>query len=202
MEKIVEKQYTKKQVIDIITSVAQEYGLDPELLCCMAFMESSLNPYAKASTSSATGLFQFINQTWMSLIRLYGKECGVNVGMLSDEDLKNLRFDPKLSTHMMCRLIKENQNYMVTRIQIGEVRKIDNTCLYLAHFMGAPKATKLLNMFSNKDRTLCHEVFPSEAKANKNIFFDKSGKARRADAIYALLKDKLQNAKSEVYNKQ
>jgi hypothetical protein len=200
MEKVVEKQYTKKQIVDIITSVANEYGLDPVLLSSMAFMESSLNPYAKATTSSATGLFQFINTTWMALIRLYGKECGVNVGMLKDEELKDLRFDPKLSAHMMCRLLKENYNYMVTRLQVGEIRRIDNTCLYLAHFMGAPKATKLLNMYSNKDRTLCHEVFPNEAKANKNIFFDKQGKARRATDIYSFLKAKLQKATAEVYN--
>lgn len=47
-----------------IKAAAQERGLDPEIAVNFAKAESSLNPNAKAKTSSASGLFQVINQTW------------------------------------------------------------------------------------------------------------------------------------------
>jgi hypothetical protein len=47
-----------------IKAAAQERGLDPDTLLNFAHAESTLNPNAKAKTSSAHGLFQVINKTW------------------------------------------------------------------------------------------------------------------------------------------
>lgn len=47
-----------------IRAAAQERGIDPEIAINFAQAESSLNPNAKAKTSSASGLFQVINKTW------------------------------------------------------------------------------------------------------------------------------------------
>jgi hypothetical protein len=47
-----------------IKAAAQERGLDPEIAVNFAKAESSLDPNAKAKTSSARGLFQVIDRTW------------------------------------------------------------------------------------------------------------------------------------------
>jgi hypothetical protein len=47
-----------------IKAAAQERGIDPEIAINFAQAESSLNPNAKAKTSSASGLYQVINKTW------------------------------------------------------------------------------------------------------------------------------------------
>ena len=45
-----------------------------------ATRESSLNPDAKAKSSSAAGLFQFIEQTWLGLVKSDGPRLGLAIG--------------------------------------------------------------------------------------------------------------------------
>jgi Transglycosylase SLT domain len=42
-----------------------------------AMRESSLKPNAQSSTSSATGLFQFIDQTWLGVMKEHGAQHGI-----------------------------------------------------------------------------------------------------------------------------
>ena len=51
-----------------IRQAASETGTDFDYLWRTAKRESGLDPSARASTSSATGLFQFTNQTWLSMV--------------------------------------------------------------------------------------------------------------------------------------
>ena len=53
-----------KNVYDAIKNAAAKTGVNFTYLMEKAAVESSFNPDAKAKTSSATGLFQFIEQTW------------------------------------------------------------------------------------------------------------------------------------------
>ena len=60
-----------------IRQAASETGTDFDYLWRTAKRESGLNPNARASTSSATGLFQFTNQTWLSMVERYGDKYGL-----------------------------------------------------------------------------------------------------------------------------
>src|SRR5690606_30427239 len=51
-------------------------GVDFDYLLQTAIRESSLNPNARASTSSATGLFQFIESTWLEMMKDEGPRLG------------------------------------------------------------------------------------------------------------------------------
>ena len=63
-------------VMSALRGAADETGADFGYLLNTAMRESSLNPAARASTSSATGLFQFIEQTWLGTMRAHGAEHG------------------------------------------------------------------------------------------------------------------------------
>jgi hypothetical protein len=57
---------------DMITALHQAAtitGSDFDYLLSTATRESSLKPQAKASTSSAAGLFQFVGQAWLAWSR-------------------------------------------------------------------------------------------------------------------------------------
>src|SRR5207249_4015846 len=64
------------RVTGAIRDAARVTGAGFEYLLNTALRESNLNPNAKAKTSSATGLFQFIDQTWLGTIKQSGAALG------------------------------------------------------------------------------------------------------------------------------
>ena len=63
-------------VIGAIRNAARQTGADFQYLLATAQVESGLNPTASVSSSSAKGLFQFIDQTWLTTL----KESGPGLG--------------------------------------------------------------------------------------------------------------------------
>src|SRR4051794_15348371 len=55
---------------------AEATGVDPAYLMALADKESSLRPDKEARTSSAEGLFQFLDDTWFEVLRRYGAKHG------------------------------------------------------------------------------------------------------------------------------
>ena len=110
-------------------------GVSESYLSQLAFVESTNNPNAKAKTSSATGLYQFIDKTWKDTVNKY--EPSLKEGR-TEEELLALRTDPEVSKRMVAYLTKENSDAL---IKAGVYPSDD--ALYLAHFAGASKAKKL-----------------------------------------------------------
>jgi Membrane proteins related to metalloendopeptidases len=101
-------------------------------------VESGGNATAKNPLSTATGLGQFIESTWLRMMRTYRADL---VNSMSREDLLALRFDPTLSREMVANLARENKSYL----QAGGISPTAGQ-LYLAHFLGPEGArTVLLN---------------------------------------------------------
>src|ERR1700741_3189419 len=63
-------------VIGAIRNAARATGADFQYLLATAQVESGLNPTASVSSSSAKGLFQFIDQTWLSTLKEAGPALG------------------------------------------------------------------------------------------------------------------------------
>ncbi|RZJ79149.1 MAG: lytic transglycosylase domain-containing protein, partial [Brevundimonas sp.] len=59
-----------------IRRASRTTGVDFDFLMKTARRESALNPSARARTSSAAGLFQFIEQTWLSTVKRHGAQHG------------------------------------------------------------------------------------------------------------------------------
>ena len=103
-------------VVSALRSAAAATGSDFNYLLGTAMRESSLKPGAQSSTSSATGLFQFVDQTWLGLVKSHGAQYGLS-GMadaihvdgsghyraVSDADrqaILDLRKNPQISAQM------------------------------------------------------------------------------------------------------
>src|SRR5271154_376850 len=64
-------------VIAALQKASSATGTDFSYLLSTATRESSLKPQAQSGTSSAAGLFQFVEQTWLGLVKTYGAKYGL-----------------------------------------------------------------------------------------------------------------------------
>lgn len=176
-------------------------GADFSYLMRTAMRESSLDPGAKAPTSSAAGLFQFIEQTWLGMIKQHGKTYGLDryadaISQSSSgrytvadrqirRDILALRFDPQMASIMAGELTRESQDALTRALG----RPPSQPELYAAHFMGAEGALDLIRSAQRGDRNAALE-FPDEARANRSIFYDRSGRARSSAEVLAQLGSK------------
>lgn len=160
---------------DSITAAANAFGVDPALLVATARKESSFNPNAENSRSSAKGLFGFIDQTWMSLAEKYGKK----LGMPENASPK----DPKWASVMAAALIKETQVLM----EKGIGRAPTNGELYLGHFLGGPGATTMIKAKDATPDAPAALMFADAAVANPKIFYDGEGNPRSIAQVYNLV---------------
>ena len=77
----------RARIAGSIRQAASTTGASFEYLLATAKMESNFNPKATASTSSARGLFQFIDQTWLGTVKEAGPHLGY--GQYADAITKN-----------------------------------------------------------------------------------------------------------------
>jgi hypothetical protein len=170
-----------------IRRAADATGVDFSLLVETARRESALNPNARAGTSSATGLFQFIDSTWLNMVRRHGGEHGLghyasalNQGADAGtrRDILALRSDPELSARMAGELARENAEMLHARL--GRAPSAGE--LYAAHVMGPAGAGRLIEAAANGAPNAA-ALFPREAGANHGLFYSRDGAARSAQGL-------------------
>src|ERR1700761_2532984 len=67
----------RSAVLGALQRASQATGADFNYLLGTAMRESSLKPQAQAGSSSAAGLFQFVEQTWLGVVKNYGAKHGL-----------------------------------------------------------------------------------------------------------------------------
>ena len=185
------------RVTGAIRDAARATGAGFEYLLNTAMRESSLNPNAKAKSSSATGLFQFIDQTWLGTIKQSG--AGLGYGKYADaisrtsqgkfvvndpamrREIMALRKDPTANAVMAGAFA--NSNSKVLNDRLG--RKPPDGELYMAHFLGASGAVRFIKSAEARPDAKAANYFPRAAQANASIFYDKQGGARSLKQVYA-----------------
>lgn len=183
-------------VLSALKNAAQATGSDFHYLLGTAMRESSLKPNAQSATSSAAGLFQFIDQTWLGLVKDHGAKYGLSsmagaisqdgagryhAGSASDrEAILALKKDPQISALMAGEFARSTQSVM--QAQLG--RPVCGGELYAAHFLGADSACKLIQANQTAPRTSAASLFPQAAAANKSVFFRADGAAKSVREIY------------------
>jgi hypothetical protein len=180
----------QRWIAETVVRAAETTGVDPVYMMALADKESSFIPANKASTSSAEGLFQFISSTWLEMVRNYGARHGLDTeaaaiqkvkGKLSVADagmrdrILRLRRDPYLSALMAGEMMKRDRTLIERRIG----RRINRSEFYLAHFLGADSAGKLMALVDDKPQQSAPQVFPAAARANKSLFYAKDGAKTR-----------------------
>lgn len=183
-------------LVHSILKAARVTGVDPVYMMTLADVESSLSPEAKAPTSSARGLFQFIDRTWLEIVYFHAADYGFTAAaqairmvdgdpVVAEKDrewVMNLRTDPYFSALMAGELIKEVERALQAQ---GE-RELAEAELYIAHFLGATSAVRFLAELDQNPDMTASKLFPKAAKANAGLFMEGKGRRRRAVSVAEL----------------
>lgn len=173
-------------------------GVDFGFLMGAARRESGGNPTAKAATSSASGLFQFIDQTWLSTLKQHGAKYGYaryadlitqgadgRYNVSGDEARRavmSLKLDPHAASLMAGELTSDHAAYL--RGRIG--RQPSAGELYAAHFLGPQGSAKLIETMGANPGANAANLFPDAARANRSIFY-RDGRPATVGEVYANL---------------
>jgi len=187
---------THADVIACLKQASAATGADFNYLLDTATRESGLKCSAKASTSSASGLFQFVEQTWLGLVKQHGAQYGLgsyadqiskgtdgryHVDDASDRSaILSLRNNPQVASLME----GEFANQCRSSLQGALGRNVCNGELYAAHFLGTAQAAKLIRMAQSQPDANAAKAFPAEAGANKSVFFNRDGTGRTVRQVY------------------
>jgi hypothetical protein len=172
-------------------------GVDFDYLLQTAIRESSLNPAARASTSSATGLFQFIESTWLEVMKSEGPRLGYqdfadqiyeNDGEFfvpnpaTRQQILDLRHDPQVSADLAAAFTRRNGDYL-----FGKFGRMPSPGeLYIAHFLGPSGAERFFELGLQNPNASAAGAFPRPAAANPSIFYE-GGRPRTVREVYEVL---------------
>ena len=190
-------------IIGAIARASATAHVDFSYMLAQAAQESDFQPNAKASTSSATGLYQFIDSTWLQAVKQYGAKYGLgqyadqitlsgNTPHVSDPAMRrqilSLRNNPTVSADLAAEMAHANGQTLAENLG----HSVSTTALYLAHFLGAGGATTLVRSVETAANTKAADILPQAAAANPSVFYDKSsGAARTVAQIYSSFAAKL-----------
>jgi len=183
-----------------IARAARATGVDFNYLLAQAKIESSLDPAARAPTSSAAGLYQFTRSTWIDTLDRHGADHGlgwadaaIEGGGLKDPatraQVMALRNDPDASALMAAELASDNRDALSA--QLG--RDPDAAELYLAHFLGIGGASRFLSALAADPAQSAAALLPQAAGANRAIFYD-GGAPRSVSGVMEVLRAKVSAA--------
>jgi hypothetical protein len=180
-------------IVEHVVKAAKVADMDPALLMAIADKESSFAPKAKASTSSASGLFQFVENTWFKALRSFGwrhgqeqaakaiqgEENEVRVTPQKRAELLRLRNDPYLSAVLAAEMLKHDGDRIATRIG----RPLTQGETYLIHFLGPDDAERFMKKLDDAPHASAAALLPKPARANKPIFYERHGRRMKDRSI-------------------
>ncbi len=194
---------SKASVQTAIAAASRKTGIDFNYLLGQAQVESGLKADARAGTSSATGLYQFIEQSWLGVVKQHGAEHGLSWAadsikqtstgryVVSDPAARsailNLRSDPQTASLMAAEHAADNK----ASLEDSLGRPATGTDLYMAHFLGLGGADKFLSAMAESPNRTGASMFPAAARSNRSVFYASNGQPRTLSEIYSRFAGKL-----------
>ncbi|MFA6967318.1 transglycosylase SLT domain-containing protein [Bosea sp. (in: a-proteobacteria)] len=176
----------RRHLVDTIVRAGKVVGADPTLLMAVADKESSFSTSVQAKTSSATGLYQFIEQTWLGVVSEFGVKHGLAaetklIGrngrqfFISDaaerQRILDLRREPYLSALLAGEMLKRD----TLRLEKAMGRHLTGGEIYLIHFLGPDAAQTFIETMEEKPDIKAADLLPRPAQANRPIFYAEAG---------------------------
>jgi hypothetical protein len=170
-----------------LEAATRSTGTDPVLLRAIAWQESRFSHRAGNRQSSARGLMQFTEATWLEVVRDFGARHGLareaanlstnaRTGAITTKrprDLQyilNMRFNPRLSAIMAAERLAAERATL--EAMLG--RPAGATELYLTHLLGPAGGRRFLGELDRAPGRLAAEVVGSDSlAANRGVFFDR-----------------------------
>ncbi len=175
-------------------------GVDFGYMMELSSAESGFDHEISAATSSATGLFQFTEDTWLQSLRRYGAWYGmaplseqmnntfdmngVLVGRVENPFIRTAAFDLRVQPHLMAMMAGEFQLRNQFRISCVIPRQLNRTEMYFGHFLGASGAITFLQNRARTPAAQAARAFPRQAEANRNVFYSRNKKGQRIARSY------------------
>ncbi len=198
-------------IIDDILYASNKTNVDFELLIVKAMIESNLGRLTEAKNSSARGIFQYIDSTWLTLLKRYGDRIGhtkyadtlqINPKTLQAEPQKNsrfsrkelleLRYNSRIASLIKAHQIKDDEHAVKSLKNNGIITATDH---YIAHMMGIPLAKEFYTLLNNESHIILtnskSSQFERAAKLNPAFFNDHNGNALGIHDAYQKFHDKI-----------
>lgn len=175
-----------QSIVERVVKAAQTTEMDPALLMAIADKESNFSATARARTSSASGLFQFVEKTWFKAMRSFGDRHGhgetaraiagadsdaLSVTPQKRAQILNLRNDPYLSAVLAAEMLKKDGAKIAEKIG----RPLTPGETYLIHFLGPEDAARFMKSMEETPNASAAALFPRPARANRPIFYGQQG---------------------------
>ena len=122
-------------------------------------VESNGDPNAKNKLSSATGLGQFLDETWLDMIRAHRPDLAKG---RSQAEILELRRDTKIAREITTRFTERNAEMLRKR-----GLPVTPGTLYLAHFAGGAGAVAILSAMENADAALVMATADATARTKR-----------------------------------
>ncbi|MGO4284066.1 transglycosylase SLT domain-containing protein [Bosea sp. TAB14] len=176
----------RRHLVDTIVRASKVVGADPTLLMAVADKESSFSTAVKAQTSSATGLYQFIEQTWLGVIYEFGAKHGlvaetkligksgrqfVVTDSSQRQRILDMRREPYISALLAAEMLKRD----TLRLERALGRHLTGGEIYLIHFLGPDAAQTFIETMEETPGVKAAELLPKPAQANRPIFYVDAG---------------------------
>ena len=191
-----------------VRHAAKVVGVDYGFMMELAQSESGFKTDIKADTSSATGLFQFTDSTWLTILYKDGAKYGLDDIVKNIEVKKNkagdvidakindpliekyaldLRKDPRINSLMGAEFVKENKEILQAALPKQQINRTDQ---YVAHFLGAGQAVDFLSQMKKNPDGVASDSFPAAAGSNEGVFKKPDGTSRTFKEVYEFFKKK------------
>jgi len=183
-------------LLSAIVAASRATGANSGYLLHIALRESGLALAAQAPTSTATGPFQFIQQTWYEMLGRYGAKHGLEaeaallvrqsngryapVSGDARSEVLALRTDARVAALMAGELTMENKGALEKLLG----RAPAHGELYAAHVFGPSGAAQLIKTRDTSASTSAASILPSAAAANRWLFYAPNGVARSVAALF------------------
>jgi hypothetical protein len=165
-----------------VRNAADRVGVDPGYLYGVAALESSFDPAARARGTSAAGLYQFTEETWLRVVKVFGAKHGLGdfaaeITVADDntvamrrgarrQALMKLRDDPDVAALLAAELALDNE----ARLERVLGRAVSPAEVYLAHFLGVASASRMISSADERPHVAGHVLVPAAAEANPGVF--------------------------------